>query len=114
MLERQRDGIEAAEKESKFKGRAPTARRQEPKIRELAPEGVKQGEIARRLGISIRSVHRIPARHLNRNPARPPIGAHKRRRETARRARATPAPLVGSDPITDIAASMKRIANFWP
>jgi len=24
------------------------------------------------------------------------------------------APLVGSDPITDIAASMKRIANFWP
>jgi hypothetical protein len=23
-------------------------------------------------------------------------------------------PLVGSDPITDIAASMKRIANFWP
>jgi mono/diheme cytochrome c family protein len=24
------------------------------------------------------------------------------------------APLVGGDPITDIAASMKRIANFWP
>jgi len=24
------------------------------------------------------------------------------------------APLVGSDPITDIAASTKRIANFWP
>ena len=24
------------------------------------------------------------------------------------------APLVGSDPITDIAQSMKRIANFWP
>ena len=23
-------------------------------------------------------------------------------------------PLVGGDPITDIAASMKRIANFWP
>jgi predicted transcriptional regulator len=37
----------------------PTARRQEPKIRELAAEGVKQGEIARRLGISLRSVQRF-------------------------------------------------------
>src|SRR5215469_15632097 len=24
------------------------------------------------------------------------------------------APLVGADPITDISAAMKRIANFWP
>jgi DNA invertase Pin-like site-specific DNA recombinase len=59
MLERQRDGIAAAQAAGKFKGRAPTARRQEPKIRELAADGIKQGEIARRLGISIRSVQRI-------------------------------------------------------
>jgi len=26
----------------------------------------------------------------------------------------TAAPLVGSEPITDISAAMKRIANFWP
>ena len=59
MLERQRDGIEAAKLAGKFKGRVPTARRQEPEIRRLASEGVKQGEIARRLGISLRSVQRI-------------------------------------------------------
>jgi DNA invertase Pin-like site-specific DNA recombinase len=59
MLERQRDGIEAAKAAGKFKGRAPTARRQEPDIRRLNDEGVKQGEIARRLGISLRSVQRI-------------------------------------------------------
>ena len=26
----------------------------------------------------------------------------------------TAAPLVGGEPITDISAAMKRIANFWP
>ena len=59
MLERQRDGIAAAKAAGKFKGRVATARRQEPKIRQLAGEGVKQGEIAHRLGISLRSVQRI-------------------------------------------------------
>ena len=58
MLERQRDGIEAARLAGKFKGRVPTARRQEPEIRRLAAEGLNQGEIAQRLGISLRSVQR--------------------------------------------------------
>ena len=59
MLERQRDGIAAAKEAGKFKGRAPTARRKEPEIRRLVAEGVNQGEVARRLGISVRSVQRI-------------------------------------------------------
>jgi DNA invertase Pin-like site-specific DNA recombinase len=59
MLERQRDGIAAAKEAGKYVGRQPTARRQTPEIRRLAAEGVKQGEIARRLAISLRSVSRI-------------------------------------------------------
>jgi DNA invertase Pin-like site-specific DNA recombinase len=59
MLERQRDGIAAAKAAGKFTGRQPTARKQTPEIRRLAGEGVKHGEIARRLGISLRSVQRM-------------------------------------------------------
>jgi DNA invertase Pin-like site-specific DNA recombinase len=58
MLERQKDGIAAAKAAGKFRGRVPTARRQEAEIRRLAAEGLKQDEIARRLHISLRSVQR--------------------------------------------------------
>ena len=59
MLERQREGIAKAKSEGKYKGRAPTARRQADDVRRLVAEGVQKAEVARRLGISRMSVHRI-------------------------------------------------------
>src|SRR5215468_4078090 len=46
MLERQREGIAKAKAEGKYKGRAPTARRQSADIHKLAGEGVGAAEIA--------------------------------------------------------------------
>jgi DNA invertase Pin-like site-specific DNA recombinase len=59
MLERQREGIAKAKAEGKYKGRPPTARRQAGDVRRLVTEGVQKAEVARRLGISRMSVHRI-------------------------------------------------------
>ena len=61
MLERQREGIEKARREGKYKGRKPTARAQAEKVRELDAKGVKRAEIAGRLGIGRSSVYRILA-----------------------------------------------------
>ena len=59
MLERQRIGIAAAKAEGRYKGRAPTARRQADKVRELAALGMKPGKIAKELHIGRSSVWRI-------------------------------------------------------
>jgi DNA invertase Pin-like site-specific DNA recombinase len=59
MLERQREGIDAAKRDGKYVGRQPTARRQRAEMQRLLAEGVNKSEIARRLGVSRRSVHRI-------------------------------------------------------
>lgn len=59
MLERQREGIAKAKSEGKYKGRAPTAMRQALRARELAAEGVHRTEIAKRLGLSERSIYRV-------------------------------------------------------
>jgi DNA invertase Pin-like site-specific DNA recombinase len=59
MLERQREGIDAAKRDGKYVGRQPTARRQRGEMQRLLAEGVNKSEIARRLGVSRRSVHRI-------------------------------------------------------
>ena len=61
MLERQREGIAKAKEEGKFKGRAPTARKQEAEVRRLKSEGLTGDAIAAALGISRRSVFRILA-----------------------------------------------------
>ena len=61
MLERQREGIAAAKAAGKFKGRAPTARRQAPEMQRLLAEGVSKSEVARRLGINRKSVQRVMA-----------------------------------------------------
>lgn len=59
MLERQREGIAKAKADGKYKGRAPTARRQSDEVLRLRSEGVSPTEIARLLGMSRMSVYRI-------------------------------------------------------
>jgi DNA invertase Pin-like site-specific DNA recombinase len=65
MLERQIEGIKKAALEGKYKGRAPTARRQAAAVKKLKAEGAKPVEIARQLEISRASVYHV----LAENPA---------------------------------------------
>lgn len=60
MLERQREGIAKARLDGRYKGRAPTARRQAVEIIRLKHEGLGASEIAGRLGIGRASVYRVP------------------------------------------------------
>jgi len=57
----QREGIAKAKGEGKYKGRAPTARRQADDIVRFAGEGVKREEIAAKLGVGVSSVYRVLA-----------------------------------------------------
>ena len=59
MLERQREGIAKAKREGKYKGRAPTARRQATAVLALRAKGVSAGDIARKLGLARSSVYRV-------------------------------------------------------
>jgi len=59
MLERQKDGIAAAQAAGRYRGRKPTARTKAPEIKKLFAEGVAKAEIARRLKIGERSVYRM-------------------------------------------------------
>ncbi len=59
LLQRQREGIQKAKAEGKYKGRAPTARRQSPQVCELRATGLGASDIAARLGMSRSSVYRI-------------------------------------------------------
>lgn len=67
MLERQREGIEKARREGKYKGRKATARAKEADVRRLKADGVGPTEIAKRLGIGRASVYRI----LDSRPSQP-------------------------------------------
>jgi DNA invertase Pin-like site-specific DNA recombinase len=59
MLERQREGIEKAKLNGKYKGRHPSARSKSADIFELAGRGKRNSEIAKELGIGLSSVYRI-------------------------------------------------------
>ena len=59
MLERQREGIDVAKEDGKYKGRAPTARAKAKEILAMKAEGVPIKEIVATLGVSRSSVHRI-------------------------------------------------------
>jgi DNA invertase Pin-like site-specific DNA recombinase len=58
MLERQKEGIAKAKAEGKYKGRAPTAMAKAGEILALKGQGLGPTAIAKRLGISVRSVYR--------------------------------------------------------
>jgi DNA invertase Pin-like site-specific DNA recombinase len=59
MLERQREGIAKAKAEGKYKGRQPTARARADEVLVLKAQGLGPSKIARELGISRSSIHRI-------------------------------------------------------
>jgi DNA invertase Pin-like site-specific DNA recombinase len=59
MLERQREGIAKAKSAGKYKGRAPTVRRQADEIRAAIAAGAKPTHVAKRLGVARSSVYRM-------------------------------------------------------
>ena len=61
MLERQRVGVARARAEGKYRGRAPTARRQIKRVAALHGEGFGASAIAAAVGISRASVYRLLA-----------------------------------------------------
>lgn len=61
MLERQREGIEKARRDGKYKGRKPTAKARADDVLKLHREGVKPSQVAKELGIGRSSVYRILA-----------------------------------------------------
>jgi DNA invertase Pin-like site-specific DNA recombinase len=59
MLERQREGIQKAKSEGKYRGRKPTARAKADEIKTLKASGIRPTDIARQLRISRASVYRV-------------------------------------------------------
>ena len=58
MLERQREGIDKAQKAGKYKGRKPIHEGKRAAILRLAGEGVTKAEIAKQLGVGQATVYR--------------------------------------------------------
>ena len=61
MLARQREGIEAAKRKGKYRGRKPTVRVQAAEITRLHEQGMSNAEIARELGVHRSNVGRVLA-----------------------------------------------------
>lgn len=61
MLERQAVGIRKAQRDGKFRGRVPVARRQTDEIVRLRREGMSPADIARTLKVGKSSVYRVIA-----------------------------------------------------
>src|SRR5262249_50184677 len=59
MLERQREGIQKAKLEGKYKGRKPTARAKSDQITRLVLEGKPVAAVARACNVSRASVYRV-------------------------------------------------------
>ena len=59
MLARQREGIAKAKAQGRYRGRAPTARRQTIQINMLHKNGMGASDIAREVGVSRASVYRL-------------------------------------------------------
>lgn len=61
MLERQRDGVQAAKAAGKYRGRAPTARSKANEILQLLAQGKTRQAVADEVGVGIASVYRVLA-----------------------------------------------------
>ena len=59
MLERQAEGIALAKARGIYKGRKPTAMEKRDEVLHLLSQGIAKASEAKRLGISVSSVHRI-------------------------------------------------------
>ena len=59
LLERQREGIEKAKREGRYRGRKPTARMKAEQIKNVLGAGMKPSQVARQLAIGRASVYRI-------------------------------------------------------
>jgi DNA invertase Pin-like site-specific DNA recombinase len=59
MLERQREGIAKAKADGKYKGRAPTVRKQGDAIRAALAAGERPTDVARRFGVARSGVYRM-------------------------------------------------------
>jgi DNA invertase Pin-like site-specific DNA recombinase len=62
MLERQREGIAKAKADGKYRGRAPTARAKADEMRKLVGQGMTRENVAKKLGVGVRSVYRVLAK----------------------------------------------------
>jgi DNA invertase Pin-like site-specific DNA recombinase len=62
MLERQREGIQKAKADGKYKGRKPTAQAKRDDIVALMETGMNTAEVARQLKIARSSVYRVMER----------------------------------------------------
>jgi len=70
MLERQREGIQKAKAEGKYRGRAPTARAKAGEVEAMLAAGESPTVVAKKLGIGRSSVYRTMAdRNLKRRSA---------------------------------------------
>lgn len=70
MLERQREGIQKAKAEGKYRGRAPTARAKAGEVEAMLAAGESPTAVAKKLGIGRSSVYRaIADRKLKRQTA---------------------------------------------
>lgn len=70
MLERQLEGIAKAKAAGKYRGRAPTARRQAEQVKALREQGMKIVDIGKTVGISRASVYRCLGGNTSVCPAR--------------------------------------------
>ena len=59
MLSRQKEGIAKAKLQGRYKGRKPTARAKVDQIMAMSAGGMKKAQIARELGVGVRSVFRL-------------------------------------------------------
>ena len=64
MLERQAEGIALAKAKGVYKGRKPTAMEKRDEVLHLLSQGIAKASVAKRLGISVSSVHRITCMSL--------------------------------------------------
>ena len=61
LLERQKEGVEKAKADGKYRGRRPTARAKAAEVLRLDADGLQRTEIAERLDIDVASVYRAQA-----------------------------------------------------